>query len=652
MKKTKRLILFAIIALLTMSFQFLVEAGASNVTSEHKEKEVIVSIDVWSTSEQVNPQWHNDLKELQDDLEVYEVKDLQNYDAGPVIDGPTWNIQLWRMEQTVLYVTDKYRTYPPYIRYIEPNYLIYPTGIASEQWGLHNIGQTGGKNDADIDLPEAENYAEGKVKEPVIIAVIDSGVDYNHDGLKNNMWTNPNPGDKNDIHGYNYCNFDNAGNPSDNYGHGTLVTGIIASVCPSAKIMALKFLNDKGKGYADKAIEGIYYAIKNNAKIINNSWESVDISEALKEAVEETRKKGILFVAGAGNKSFDNDTDKHYPSGYDSDNIIAVASTNNKDELSDFSNCGETSVDLGAPGGNGIIGDPGNIYSTAMGGGYAYGFGTSMATAHVSGVAALIWSLEPNLSCSEVKQRILKTADPVSSLNGKTVTGGRLNAYQAVIPQITITIDDTAGATGDTDISVAVSLENSMPVSSMQFRIRYDSDIGIHAREYKLTSRTQQLTAAVEIKENGTNSEVFVLLYDMSGASIISSGAGPILEILFNIDPDATPGTSALTFTECLISDASADQIPSNSTDTAAFVVTDSCEPPGDINSDSEINIFDLQRLINCITSTGSCECCDINKDGEHNIFDLQLLINKIAEPSKRKYISRLLDLGRPWVHG
>lgn len=643
MKKniSKRVILSVLIALIAMCIQFLAEAAVYAGTSQdYKEKEVIVSIDVWSTSEQVDPDLHKDLNDLHNDLGVYEIKDLQNYDAGPIIDGPLWKIQLWRMTQAVLYAISISLS-RPYIRYIEPNYSIYPTGANTEQWALHNTGQTGGTDDADIDLPEAENYAQGKTKQPVIVAVIDSGTDYDHDGLKNNIWINPDPGDKNDIHGYNYCYFDNPGNPSDDYGHGTLVAGAIASVCPSAKIMAIKFLNDKGKGYASNAVQGIYYAIKNNAKIINNSWESADISEALKDAIEETRKKGILFVAGAGNKSLDNDTDKHYPSGYDSDNIISVASTNYKDELSDFSNYGASSVDLGAPGGDGLPSDQGDIYSTVMGGGYDYKFGTSMATAHVSGVAALIWSLDPNMSCLDVKQRILKTADPVPSLNGKTLTGGRLNAYRAIIPQVTI--DNAAGVTGDTDVPVLVSLDNSIPVSSMQFRIRYDASIGIHAtRKYKLTSRTQQLTATVDITENGTNSELVVLLFDMSLPLIpIPSGTGPIFEILFNIDPDATPGTSALTFTECLVSDASAVQIPSDSMDRAEFVIADPCEPLGDANSDSEINIFDLQHLINCITATGTCECCDLNKDGEHNIFDIQVLINKIADSSKRKEISR-----------
>ncbi|MCP4346698.1 MAG: choice-of-anchor D domain-containing protein [Desulfobacterales bacterium] len=210
-----------------------------------------------------------------------------------------------------------------------------------------------------------------------------------------------------------------------------------------------------------------------------------------------------------------------------------------------------------------------------------------------------------------------------------------------------LTMDDFTAAPGDKDVPLIISLDNSTnnttPVSSMQIRIRYDAATGIHPKKpADLTSRTQGFSTSVTVTQDGANSQVLILLYDMSNEATISSGTGPILELLFDISSDAEPNDSTvLEFTECLLSDASADQIPSECSDTATITIGDSCEPQGDINNDDDIDILDLQSLANCILGSGNCECSDLNSDSSYNILDIQMLINKIINPSGRRYASK-----------
>lgn len=310
----------------------------------------------------------------------------------------------------------------------------------SELWGLENQGQTGGTVDADIDAPEAWTLSTGQ---DVVVAVIDSGVDYTHPDLIQNMWINTGEiagngidddgnGFIDDYHGYDFVN--NDGDPFDDDGHGTHVAGTIAAVgdndtgivgvAPDAKIMALKFLDASGAGSTFDAIQAIEYAILMGADITNNSWGGGGYSSALQEAIAAANDAGQLFVAAAGNSASNIDFFPSYPASYDLDNIISVASTDDNDSLSSFSNYGATSVDLAAPGSD--------IYSTIPGGGYASFNGTSMASPHVAGVAALLLAQNPDLTPAELKQKILDTVDPLDSLQGLTVSGGRLNAYSAL----------------------------------------------------------------------------------------------------------------------------------------------------------------------------------------------------------------------------
>ncbi|RLG17225.1 hypothetical protein DRN63_03195 [Nanoarchaeota archaeon] len=342
----------------------------------------------------------------------------------------------------------------PFIQYAEPNRRLqvdelFPNDPMFEyQWGLHNVGQTNGTYDADIDAPEAWSITTGS--NSVIVAIIDTGVDYTHQDLLDNMWINPfetrngidddGNGYVDDIYGADTCNDD--GDPLDDNGHGTHVAGIIGAVGNNGegvtgvnwhvKIMALKFADASGVGWVSDAIEAIEYVINMkkrgiNVKITNNSWGSGEFSQALYDAIAALQDSGILFVASAGNSGRDNDLKPHYPSSYNLSNIISVAATNDRDELTWFSNWGQLSVDLAAPGQS--------ILSTFLANSYQHLSGTSMATAYVSGVAALILSKNPSYTYLQVKRLILSAVDEVTELENLVSSDGRLNAYNCLTYQ-------------------------------------------------------------------------------------------------------------------------------------------------------------------------------------------------------------------------
>ncbi len=314
----------------------------------------------------------------------------------------------------------------------------------NRSWSLHNTGQTGGTPDADIDAPEAWGLQTGSNDE-VIIAVIDTGVDYTHPDLAANIWTNPGeiPGNGidddlngfvDDVHGWDFANNDNDPYDDDYTGHGTHCAGIIgasgndsvgiAGVNRNVKIMPLKFFDSNGFGTTDDAISCIKYASMMGADIISNSWGELEYNRDLKDAISAAGDSGILFVTAAGDYRLDTDHSPYYPACYDVPCIVSVAATDHNDQLSFLSNYGAVSIDLGAPGVE--------IYSTVPGNSYAYNSGSSMAVPHVAGVAGLIKAQNPKLTCEELKEKLLAAVDPVPSLEGKTVTGGRLNAYNCL----------------------------------------------------------------------------------------------------------------------------------------------------------------------------------------------------------------------------
>jgi len=358
-----------------------------------------------------------------------------------------WAINNMSVKQAITSYYSEASALTDLIEYIEPNFIAYtaerfPNDPSFDQlWGLNNTGQTGGTPDADIDAPEAWDISTGN---NVVVGVIDTGVDYTHPDLNDNMWTNPGEtlgngidddgnGFVDDYYGYDFINED--GNPFDDNFHGTHVSGTIAAegnngigvtgVNWNAKIMALKFLDSGGSGDYFDAIQAIEYSVLMGARITSNSWRGYGYSQSLYDAIAAAGSAGQLFVAAAGNESNNNDSPfQAYPASFDLDNIISVAATDQFDQLAGFSNFGATSVDLGAPGVSTL--------STFPGGGYGYLDGTSMATPHVAGVASLILSQDSSLSPLEVKALILNSVDPLPSLTGITVSGGRLNAFNAL----------------------------------------------------------------------------------------------------------------------------------------------------------------------------------------------------------------------------
>jgi serine protease len=340
----------------------------------------------------------------------------------------------------------------PAVKYAEPNYIVRAIGVPDDPnfvslWGMHNTGQSGGTADADIDAVEAWDITTGSSS--VIVGVIDTGVDYNHPDLQANIWTNPgeiagdgidNDGNGviDDIHGYN-ANANN-GDPMDGNGHGTHVSGTIGAkgnngvgvvgVNWDVTIIGCQFLDASGSGSTAGAIACIDYMtnLKQNhgvdVKATNNSWGGGGFSQALKDSIDTAGDAGILFLAAAGNGASDNDVTASYPASYESDAVMAIASTDRNDNMSGFSQWGLTSVDMGAPGSA--------ILSTVPGGGYDTFSGTSMATPHVTGAAALVWSLNPDLSPVEMKELLMISGDANAALTGKTVSGTRLNVANAL----------------------------------------------------------------------------------------------------------------------------------------------------------------------------------------------------------------------------
>lgn len=356
-----------------------------------------------------------------------------------------WHRVTVRADEDIEDTIQKYREHPDVLR-AEPNYLVRAIELPDdtrfgELWGMHNTGQDGGTPDADIDAPEAWDY---QTTSHVVVAVIDTGVDYNHPDLQDNMWRNPGEIEGNgvdddgngfvdDVYGYDFVNGD--GDPMDGHSHGTHCAGTIAGVgdnsvgvagvCWGAKIMAVKFLSDGGWGSTADAIESVEYATLMGAKISNNSWGGGGYSDALKDAITAAGTAGALFVAAAGNDAVDNDSAPHYPSSYDCASIIAVAASDRNDALTYFSCYGATSVDLAAPGLD--------ILSTIPGDSYDKKSGTSMATPHVAGACALLWGATGDaMTYEEIRDALYEATDKLPSLAGKCATGGRLNIATAV----------------------------------------------------------------------------------------------------------------------------------------------------------------------------------------------------------------------------
>jgi subtilisin family serine protease len=333
------------------------------------------------------------------------------------------------------------------VLYAEPNYIVHgdktpndPRFLTNELYGLAKIG-----------APQAWDLTTGD--RSVVVGVIDEGIDISHPDLVANIWTNPSPGSiagiTGDVNGYDFRN--NSGTVfSGNSGefHATHVAGTIGAVGNNnqgvvgvnwqVSLMSLKFIDYVSNSGTDSdAIKAYNYAKQMrdlwmssggkggaNIRALNASYGGGGYSQASADAISAIGQSGILFVAAAGNDSSDTDLHPNYPSNYSLSNVVSVAATDSSDSLAGFSNFGSRSVLLGAPGVGILSTTPNNTYGSFN--------GTSMATPHVTGAAALLCAANPNLSVNQLRALLSFNGDIVPALQGKTLSGRRLNVFKSL----------------------------------------------------------------------------------------------------------------------------------------------------------------------------------------------------------------------------
>ncbi len=328
------------------------------------------------------------------------------------------------------------------VRYAQPDYVVRTSFIPDDpayglQWGLEQA------SDVDIDASAAWDVTTGA---STIVAVIDTGVQLDHPDLAANVWTNPgeiagngidddDDGYVDDVHGWDFVDDDN--DPTDENGHGTHVSGTIAAVGDNAiggigvafgsRVLPLRMLDAQGTGFLSDGVQALAYAKAHGARVANLSWTyGGPISQPLWDGIESAGAAGLLVTAAAGNDALDADRQPEYPAAFDLPTIVSVAALAKNGTLASFSNRGLSSVDVAAPGVH--------ILSTWNNGGYAYLDGTSMASPHVAGVAALLASEHPGWTALQIRDRLLGTTHPLAALAGLVGTGGLVDAATAVGP--------------------------------------------------------------------------------------------------------------------------------------------------------------------------------------------------------------------------
>jgi subtilisin family serine protease len=363
--------------------------------------------------------------------------------------------------------------------FVEPDYVLTVKATPSDTawqngtlWGLQRISAA-----------SAWDITTGSSN--IIVAVVDTGIRQTHQDLATQMWHNPGEiagngvdddgdGVVDNVYGINAIN--GSGNTMDDNAHGSHVSGTIGAaannagavvgVCWQVRLMACKFLDSTGSGLTSDAIECIDFAVANGARVINCSWGGNDNSQALFNSLSATRTAGVLVVVAAGNDGRSNDQFPTYPASYNLDNIIVVAAINQSDTLASFSNYGQSSVDLAAPG----VG----IYSSTAASDTSYDTydGTSMATPHATGVAALVLAHTPGLSLATLRQRLFDSSVPLASLSGKCVTGGRVDAFKALstVPDGVLEISTSTSSappfTPGSNVNFFVNVSDASPVTN------------------------------------------------------------------------------------------------------------------------------------------------------------------------------------------
>ena len=328
----------------------------------------------------------------------------------------------------------------PDIAYAEPDFFQFASATKTPDDPFYGLqyALVDSPDDHDIDAPTAWATRAGCAK----VAILDTGIDTDHPDLKSNVYKSddkPNNGKDDDKNGYvddtyGLNTIKGKGSGEDDNGHGSHVSGIVggrgnndvgvSGTCWSTKLLAVKFMNSKGKGSTSDAIEGIEYAVKKGFKIINCSFGSSSKSSSLHDAVDYAQDHNSLLVVAAGNDGENIDKHPIYPASYTDSNILAVAASTSGDTLADFSNFGSTGVDVAAPGDS--------IYSTYLGGGYRVLSGTSMASPYAAGVAALLRKQESDATYGNLRYAIRHKVDKPPALNDKVAYDGRLNAQKAL----------------------------------------------------------------------------------------------------------------------------------------------------------------------------------------------------------------------------
>jgi thermitase len=350
------------------------------------------------------------------------VRGLELVDTEPGVSVTTAVADLERMDGVV---------------YAEPDHVVRQTAVPNDpllsyEWDMSAIRAL-----------EAWDVTTGSAQ--VTVGVVDTGIDATHPDLAPNLWANPGEsgggretngldddgnGRIDDVHGWDFVDHD--AQPQDGNGHGTHVSGTIAArgndatgvagLNWSSAIMPLRVLGDDGSGYVSDAITAYTYAARNGARVVNASLGGNSYSRAEHDAIAAA--PNTLFVVAAGNDGADDDATPEYPCDYELANVVCVAASDRADALASFSNYGATNVDLAAPGVD--------IASTWPGGRYVLLDGTSMATPHVSGAAALLLAHDGGLTVEGLRAALLSSAHPVPALAGRVATGGRLDAAAAL----------------------------------------------------------------------------------------------------------------------------------------------------------------------------------------------------------------------------
>ena len=341
------------------------------------------------------------------------------------------------------------------------------------QWGLYNTGQSSGTPGVDVAATQLWDIMEGAPG--VVIAVLDSGLNFTHPDLQNVAWTNAGEiagngidddanGRVDDVNGWDFVNGDNS--PADDHGHGSHVTGIIAAnrnnsagiagLVGGVKILVCKILNASNSGLTSNLIAATTYARRHGVPLMNMSLQNYPFNNLLNTEFNDCQTAGILLCISAGNQGVDNDTTPNYPSCYPQTNIIAVGNHHRADARWSGSNYGATTVDLFAPGRD--------IYSTVLGSSYSWFTGTSQAAPHVTAVAAALKHLNPAWTAAEIKTSLLTSAIQRPDYSGLCTTGGRLNAVTAVshaVRQLPLADTDGDGSSNLLEYAAGTRMDSS-----------------------------------------------------------------------------------------------------------------------------------------------------------------------------------------------